>query len=276
MALAASERKRLQDMARRNRERLVEIAARCGGGHVGGSLSQAEILVALYCRHMKIDPRNPDWPERDRFILSKGHGGLGYAALLGDLGYFDPEELADFNKTHSRFGMHLDRHNVRGVEASTGSLGHGLGMAVGMALGARLQGWKWHTYCLVGDGECNEGIIWEAAMAASHYRLTNLTIIVDRNGLMIDGPTEQVMALEPFAEKWRAFGFKVLEINGHDFDEIGDAIEQSLAEKGRPVVIIAKTVKAKGVDFMENMASCHYASLDAETTAKALESIRRG
>jgi transketolase len=276
MVLEASERKRLQDMARRNRERIVEITEKCGGGHVGGALSQTDILVALYYKYMKIDPKNPNWPERDRFVLSKGHGGIGYAALLGDLGYFNREDLKDFNKMHSPFGMHLDCLKVRGVDASTGSLGHGLGIAVGMAIGARLQGMKWHTYCLVGDGECNEGSIWEAAMSASHYKLSNLITIVDRNGFMMDGPTEQVMALEPFADKWRAFGFKVLEINGHDFDQISDAIEQSLAEKETPVVIIAKTVKGKGVDFMENKASWHYAVLDSEMATKALESIRKG
>lgn len=275
MALDANTKQKLMDKARQIREEIVGITEACGGSHIGGALSQTDILVALYYHFMKIDPKNPKWEERDRFVLSKGHGGVGHAAILGDLNYFDKEELKDFNKTGSPFGMHLDKHKVAGVDASTGSLGHGFGIAVGMALGARVTKKDWHTYVVLGDGECNEGSIWEAAMSASNYKVTNLTVFVDRNMLMIDGPTEEVMRLEPFEDKWKAFGFKVLSINGHDFDEIADAIEQSHAETEKPVVIIANTKKGAGVDFMEDDAGWHYAGLDSEMSQKALEAIRK-
>ncbi len=274
MALEASERKRLEEKARTIREMIVDVTEKCGGSHVGGAMSQTDILVALYYKYMKIDPKDKDMPDRDRFILSKGHGGVGHAVILGELGFFDVEELNDFNKTGSPFGMHLDRLKVKGVDASTGSLGHGLGITIGMAMGARLQKQDWHTYCILGDGECNEGSVWEAAMSASHYKVTNMTTFVDRNRFCIDGCTEDVMALEPFAAKWEAFGWRVIEIDGHDFDQICDAIDASHAEKEKPVVIIAKTVKGKGVDFMENDPGWHYAGLDSEMAQKARESIR--
>lgn len=275
MPLDATEVKRLQDIARRIREDIVIVTEKCGGSHVGGAMSQTDILVALYYKYMTFDPQNPEAPNRDRFILSKGHGGVGHAVVLGDLGCFKREELYDFNKTGSPFGMHLDANKVRGVDASTGSLGHGLGIGVGMAMGARVTGQTWHTYVVLGDGECNEGSIWEAAMSASHYKVTNMTTFVDRNHLMIDGPTEDVMALEPFAAKWEAFGWRVLKIDGHDFRQIGEAIETSHAEKEKPVVIIANTVKGKGVDFMENQVKWHYAGLDSDMAQKALDAIRR-
>lgn len=275
MTLDAAERGRLQEIARRIRERIVVVTEKCGGSHIGGSLSQTDILVALYYKFMKIDPKNPALADRDRFILSKGHGGVGHAVVLGDVGFFPPDDLLEFNKTGSAFGMHLDAAKVKGVDASTGSLGHGLGIALGMAMGARLQGQTWWTYCVLGDGECNEGTIWESAMAASHYKVTNWTTFVDRNRLMIDGPTETVMGLEPFEDKWRAFGWNVISIDGHDYGQICSAIEASRQEKEKPTVVIANTVKGKGVDFMENIAGWHYAGLDSATAQKAIESIRR-
>jgi transketolase len=276
MPLDANELKRLKDRAKKIREDIVIVTEKCGGSHVGGSMSQTDILVALYHKFMTFDPKKPDDPNRDRFILSKGHGGVGHAVVLGDLGCFPKESLYDFNKTGSPFGMHLDANKVIGVDASTGSLGHGLGIGLGMAMGARLKGETWHTYVVLGDGECNEGSIWEAAMSASHYKVTNLTCFVDRNMLMIDGRTEEVMGIEPFRQKWEAFGWRVLEADGHDFNSLSDAIETSLAETEKPVVIIANTVKGKGVDFMENDVKWHYAGLDSEMAKKALESIRRG
>ena len=275
MPLEAGELKKLQDKAREVREEIVLVTEKCGGSHVGGALSQNDVLVALYYKYMKIDPSNPQLEDRDRFILSKGHGGVGHAVILGDLGYFDKKELDDFNKTGSPFGMHLDAHKVKGVDASTGSLGHGLGIGIGMAMGARLQGQDWHTYVMLGDGECNEGSIWEGAMSAAHHKVTNLTCFVDRNMLMIDGPTEEVMGLEPFAQKWEAFGWRVIEIDGHDYEQIGEAIEQSHAEKEKPVVVICNTIKGKGIDFMEGKASWHYAGLDSEMSKKSIDSIRR-
>jgi len=275
MPLDGAELKRLQDKAKTIREDIVYVTEKCGGSHIGGAMSQTDVMVALYYKFMKIDPKNPTWEERDRFILSKGHGGVGHAVVLADAGYYEKSLLDDFNKTGSPFGMHLDAKKVKGVDTSTGSLGHGLPIAVGMSLGARLQKQDWHTYVMLGDGECNEGSNWEAAMSAAHYKITNMTVIVDRNMLMIDGPTEDVMGLEPFNGKWEAFGFRVIEIDGHDYNQICDAIEQSHAETEKPVVIIAKTKKGKGIDFMEDKASWHYAGLDSEMAKKCLESIRK-
>ncbi len=275
MPLDAKEKKKLQEKARQIREDIVHITEKCGGSHVGGALSQTDILVILYHKFMKIDPKNPRWEDRDRFILSKGHGGVGHAAVLGDLEYFDKESLNDFNKTGSPFGMHLDMHKVQGVDASTGSLGHGIGLGVGMALGARVIGKDWHTYVVLGDGELNEGSVWEAAMSAAHYKVTNLTVFVDRNMLMIDGPTEEVMSLEPLDKKWEAFGWRVIAVDGHDFDQLNDAIEQSLAETEKPVVILANTVKGKGIDWMEGKVEWHYAGLDSDMAKKALDSIKK-
>src|SRR5512139_2022519 len=273
--LDAAERERLKAKARELRAQIVEVTYTCGGSHIGGSLSQHDILIALYYRYLKIDPSRPDWPQRDRFVLSKGHGGIGHAVILADTGYFDPELLADFNKTGSPFGMHLDRLKVAGVDCSTGSLGHGFPLAVGIALGARVQGHTYRTYCVIGDGECHEGAVWEAAMAAGHYKLTNLTAFVDRNKFCLDGPTEKVMTLEPLDKKFESFGWRVLKIDGHDFDQLCEAIETAQAEQDRPVMIIADTIKGKGVDFMENKTAWHYGGLDAEMRAKALESIKR-
>jgi transketolase len=273
MPLSPEEIQALQAKARELRCLMVDVTVWAGGAHIGGALSSADIFTALYYKYLRVRPEEPDWPDRDRFVLSKGHGGVGLAPVLADKGYFDRELLKEFNHFKSPFGMHLDGNKVPGVDASTGSLGHGLSMAVGMALGARFQKKSWRTYCLVGDGECDEGAIWEAALAAYHYQVDTLTTFVDRNQFMIDGPTEEVMSLEPLAEKWRAFGWVVQEIDGHDFAQISEAIESSQETKGKPVVIIAKTVKGKGVDFMENDVKWHYGSIDSELAAKAKASI---
>lgn len=272
--LSAKEKKRLETKARELREKIIEVTYTCGGAHVGGSLSQHDVLVAIYYKYLKFDPQRPDWEDRDRFILSKGHGGLGHAVILSDLGFFDPKLLDDFNKTGSPFGMHLDRLKVKGVDASTGSLGHGFPIAVGIALGARVTKKDFHTYVVVSDGECDEGSIWEAAMAGGHFKPTNLTAFVDRNRLSLDGPTEDVMTLEPLDKKFEAFGWRVLSINGHDYNEICSAIETSHAEKERPVMIIANTVKGRGVDYMENQTAWHYGGLDDNMKAMALASLK--
>jgi transketolase len=273
MALTPQEMKTLKEMARQARRDIVDITGWSGGAHIGGGLSVTDIMIILYYKYLNVKPQDPGWEDRDRFILSKGHAGVAYAAILARKGYFDFDQLKTFNKFKSPFGMHLDGNKVRGVDASTGSLGHGLPMAVGMALGARLQKKSWWTYCVLGDGECNEGTIWEAAMAASHFKLTNLVTIVDKNRLMIDGTTEEVMGLEPFADKWSAFGFIVKEANGHDFEDLAGAIEYAHTRPGKPVVIIANTVKGKGVDFMENQVKWHYGGLDTALVQKAHQSI---
>ncbi|MFO8048541.1 MAG: transketolase [Desulfosudaceae bacterium] len=273
MALSQEELNHLKEKARQLRKDIVDITGWSGGAHIGGGLSVADILVILYYHYLNIDPGNPDWEDRDRLILSKGHAGVAYAPILARKGYFDFELLKTFNKFKSPFGMHLDGMKVKGVDASTGSLGHGLSMGVGLALGARLQKKEWYTYCILGDGECNEGSVWEAAMAASHYKLTNLVTFVDKNKMMIDGRTEEVMDLEPFADKWRAFGFSVQEVDGHDFSALAEAIDFARSTTTGPVVIIADTVKGKGVDFMEDNVKWHYGGLDSELMEQARASI---
>lgn len=269
MPITDQEIRELQQHAKQLRKDIIDVTFWAGGAHIGGALSIVEILILLYYKYLHIDPNNPEMPERDRFILSKGHAGVGFAPMLARRGYFDFELLKDFNKFNSPFGMHLDGNKVKGADVSTGSLGHGLSMAVGMALGARLKGRSWRTYCVLGDGECNEGSVWEAAMAAAHYKTTNLITFVDRNKYSVDGPTETVMAIEPFADKWRAFGFIVKEVDGHSYAALSQAIEEAQAEKKAPVVIIAHTVKGKGVDFMEDDVRWHYGGLDSDKIIEA-------
>ena len=276
MALSMEEKQRLQDLARELRLTVIDVMAWSGGAHVGGSLSIIDILTILYFKYLKIDPANPQWEDRDRFILSKGHAAAGYIPVLAKRGYFPEETLKTFNHFGSPFAMHPDCNKVIGCDASAGSLGHGLSMAVGLGLGARYLKKGWKTVCLMGDGECGEGSIWEAAMSASNFKLGNVIGIVDRNRLMIDGKTEDVMALEPFADKWRAFGWDVVEIDGHDFDQLDEALSHAWAATDQPVLIMANTVKGKGVDFMENNVVYHYASADSELCAKAKASIMKG
>jgi len=273
MPITKEKIKALEEETRRLRKDIIDITGWSGGAHIGGALSVIDILAVLYYNYLDIDPANPQKQDRDRVVLSKGHAGVGYAALLARKGYFDFDLLKTFNKYKSPFGMHLDSLKVAGVDVSTGSLGHGLPMAVGLALGARVKKQSWYTYCILGDGECNEGSNWEAAMSASHFKLTNLITFVDRNRLMIDGMTEEVMALEPLVDKWKAFGFIVREINGHDFAEVSDAIEYAKAETGAPVLILANTVKGKGVDFMENDVKWHYGGLDTDMIERAKQSV---
>lgn len=269
MAITDQEVHELTKIARKVREDIIDVTGWSGGTHIGGSLSMVEIITILYWKYLRIQPHNPKWEDRDRFVLSKGHGGVGHAVVLALKGYFPPEELRDFNKSGSAFGMHLDCNKVAGVDCSTGSMGHGLSMAVGLALGARLLKKPWRTYCVMGDGECDEGSIWEAAMSAAHYKLDNLLGFVDRNGLSIDGPTEKVMGLEPFVDKWAAFGWKTLPVDGHDFKALAEAIDFAHEYKDGPVVIVAKTVKGKGVDFMEDKPAWHYGGLNTELVEKA-------
>lgn len=275
MALTEKEIATLTETAWKIRRDVVLTTQWAGGGHIGGGLSQVEILVALYFHYMKLDPENPQWEDRDRLVLSKGHGGVGLAPVLAERGFFSRELLKTFNHTGSPFGMHLDRLKVKGLDASTGSLGHGLPIAVGLALGARLQNKSWRTYCIMGDGELAEGSIWEGAMAAAHYKLSNLTGFVDRNMHCIDGCTEDVMAVEPIGDKWAAFGWNVLDCDGHDFMALGEAIEKAQQVEDKPTVIICRTVKGKGVDYMEDKPEWHYGGLDTVKAEEALKSIDR-
>ena len=275
MPCTDSEIREFSGIARELRLTIVDVMAWSGGSHIGGSLSIVEILTLLYFKYLNVRPNEPTWPDRDRFILSKGHAAAGYIPVLAKKGYFPHEELKSFNHFGSPFAMHPDSNKVIGCDASAGSLGHGLAMAVGMGLGARYQKKNFKTVCLLGDGECCEGSVWEAAMALSHFKLGNVITIVDRNKLMIDGNTEDVMALEPFADKWRAFGFEVIEVNGHSFAELSAALDKGWAATDKPVFILANTVKGKGIDFMENTAKWHYASADSELVEKCKASIMR-
>ena len=273
MALSPQEKQRLKDIARELRLTVIDVMAWSGGAHVGGSLSIIDILTILYFKYLDVNPADPQWDERDRFILSKGHAAAGLIPVLAKRGFFPEETLKTFNHFGSPFAMHPDSNKVIGCDASAGSLGHGLSMAVGMALGARQRKMPWKTVCLMGDGECCEGSVWEAAMSAPHFKLGNLIGIVDRNRFMIDGETEDVMPLEPFADKWRAFGWEVVEVDGHDLDQLDEALAKAWAATDVPVLILANTIKGKGVDFMENNVVYHYASADSELCARAKASI---
>lgn len=265
--------KMLESKANLLRRHVIKMTFQAGSGHPGGSLSSADIVTALFFKFMRHDPKNKDWPERDRFVLSKGHCAPVYYAALAESGYFPVEELVTLRKVSCRLQGHPCRTKTPGVEMSTGSLGQGLSIANGMALAARLDRLPYHVFCLCGDGEMQEGQIWEAAMFASHYKIDNITCIVDRNGLQIDGPTEKVMALEPLADKWRAFGWNVIEIDGNNMRMVLEALEMAKAHKGRPSVIIAKTVKGKGVSFMENNVAFHGKSTNKEETERALREL---
>ena len=276
MPIAPNEKQMLLDTARDLRLLIVDVMAWSGGAHIGGSLSITDILTILYFKYLKVDPKNPSWEDRDRFILSKGHAAAGYIPVLAKKGFFPEEQLKSFNHFGSPFAMHPDSNKVIGCDASTGSLGHGLSMAAGLGLGARYLEKSYKTVCLLGDGECCEGSVWEAAMSISHFKLSNVITVVDRNRLMIDGFTEDIMKLEPFADKWRAFGFEVIEINGHDFDQLDRAFEKAWAATDKPVMILTNTVKCKGIDFMENNVVYHYASGDSAVCEKAKASIMKG
>lgn len=263
----------LEIKANELRHLCLDTVVWAGSGHVGGSLSAMDILTVLYHKHLKIDPKNPQWEDRDRFILSKGHCGVGLAPVLAEKGYFDKELLKEYNHTGSPLGMHLDSRKVAGVDASTGSLGHGLPIALGIALATRVTKKDYMTYCLIGDGECDEGVIWEAAMSIAHYNVCNVITIVDRNNCMMDGKTEDIMKLEPFADKWKAFGFHVLEIEGNNIRAIDEALDIAKSTKDKPTVIIAHTTKGCGVNFMEDNYRWHYGGLDADKLKEAKESL---
>ena len=276
MPCSTEEIRDLTTLARELRLTSVDVMAWSGGAHVGGSLSIVEILTILYFKYLNVKTEEPQWPDRDRFILSKGHAAAGFIPVLAKKGFFPQEDLKSFNHFGSPFAMHPDSNKVVGCDASAGSLGHGLSMAVGLGLGARYLKKSFKTVCLMGDGECCEGSVWEAAMALSHFKLGNVISIVDRNRLMIDGGTEDIMGLEPFGDKWRAFGLEVIEVDGHNFGELAAALDRGWAATDKPVLILANTVKGKGVDFMENNVVWHYGSGDSELCEKAKLSIMKG
>ncbi len=261
-----------EELAGKARVDIIKAVYHAGSGHPGGSLSCADILTALYFGEMNIDPEQPDMPGRDRFVLSKGHAVPAQYAVLAERGYYDVEDMMSLRKLGSPFQGHGNMHKVPGIEMSTGSLGQGVSVAVGMALADKLDGTGARVYTLLGDGEIQEGLVWEAAMAASHYGLSDLTAIVDWNGLQIDGSNDDVMTVRPIDEKFRAFGWDVQVIDGHNFRQIFDALDKA-RETDRPSCIIAKTVKGKGVSFMEGEAGWHGKAPSEEQARQAVEEL---
>ncbi|MGE0057367.1 MAG: transketolase [Dehalococcoidia bacterium] len=262
----------LADAIKRARRNILEMIHAGGSGHPGGSLSSVEILAALYLKEMKHDPADAEWADRDRFILSKAHCVPVLYAFLAETGYISVDELKTFRHINSRLQGHSKYHSVPGVEMSGGSLGQGLSFSIGQCLAGRLDQRDYRVYCLMGDGEQDEGQVWEAAMACSHYGLDKLTVIVDRNGVQNDGYVIDIMRQEPLADKWRAFGFDVQEVDGHDVHAVIQAIENTKSATG-PSMIIAHTIKGKGVSFMQNTAAWHGKAPNDDELARALAEI---
>ena len=264
----------LKSFAAEVRLGILEGTHAAASGHPGGSLSVADIITYLYAKEMNVDPKNPKWEDRDRLVLSKGHTAPALYAALAQKGFFDKAEIKTLRQADSFLQGHPDMKNIPGVDMSTGSLGLGFSAACGMALSAKIDGKAHRVYAIVGDGESQEGQIWEAAMFAAHYNLDNLCLVIDWNGLQIDGPVAEVMNPTPYDTKLSAFGFNVICIDGHDFEQIGAAFEQAKNTKGRPTAIIAKTVKGKGVSFMENQVGWHGSAPNDEQYEKAVAEIR--
>lgn len=268
---------RLEKKADEMRRMAIQTAIWGGSGHIGGSLSAMDAMVTLYYRFMKIDSSNPEMEDRDRFILSKGHCAVGYAPILCDLGYFPVDELKIFNLTGAKVGMHLDCNKVKGADCSTGSLGHGLSLAVGFALAGRVKGIDYMNFVLTGDGELNEGSNWEAAMSAAQFKLSNVVVLADINKCMIDGRVDDEMKVEPVDKKFEAFGFNVIRVDGHNIKELNDAIEASIKNHqdggDKPTAIVMDTFKGEGVDFMKDNYLWHYGSLDEAMEKQANESL---
>jgi len=265
--------KEMEEIAKRLRRHIITMTGKAGSGHPGGSLSAVEIVTTLYFRLLRHKPSDPQWCDRDRFILSKGHAAPLLYAALAECGYFPVDELSTLRQLDSRLQGHTDRTVTPGVEMSAGALGQGLSFAIGIALAGRLNSQSYRAYVLLGDGECDEGQIWEGAMAAAHFKMDNLTAIVDNNGQQIDGWNRDVMNLDPFNKKWQAFGWHVIEVDGHDFTQLIDAFNQAKQVKGQPTVIIAHTIKGKGVSFMENNPDFHGKAPNAEEVAIALKEL---
>ncbi|MHB1131729.1 MAG: transketolase [Chloroflexota bacterium] len=265
---------RLQERAMAVREGIMVALHAAGSGHVGGSMSIADVLTALYFHTMRIDVKNPRWPERDRLVLSKGHANAVLTPVLAEAGFYDKELVKTFNHLNSPFGMHPDMRKIPGCDMSTGALGHGLAVGAGMALGARIQKQNFRVFVIMGDGELNEGSVWESAMAGAHFKLDNLIGIVDRNRFCLGSPTETAMVLEPLAEKWRAFGWAVQEIDGNDMGEIVDTFDRLPLMAGKPNLILANTVKGKGFSRAEDRCEWHYQNVTDDILQAALDELQ--
>ena len=263
----------LEKQAKVIRRGVIDQVYKAGSGHPGGSLSISDIMTVLYFNELNIDEKNPKWEDRDRVVLSKGHCVPALYSCLANRGFFDVSELAGFRKIESSLQGHPDMTKVPGVDMSTGSLGQGLSVAVGMALAGKLDKRNYRVYCLLGDGEIEEGEVWEAAMSANKYKLDNLCVIVDNNNLQIDGSIEEVMSSYPIDEKFKSFGFQIIKIDGHNIDEILKAFEVARNVKGKPTCIIAKTIKGKGISFMENQVGWHGKEPNEEKYRQAIKEL---
>ncbi len=267
---AAIDKAELDKLAKDFRYIITDMICKAGSGHLGGALSLVEIIITLYYRIMKTDPKNPHWDERDRLVLSKGHAGPVLYVALAHKGFFPKSWLGTLNKDGTRLPSHVDRIQTPGIDMTAGSLGQGLSCAIGIALAAKKDGKKHRVFCIIGDGESNEGQIWEAALFAGHHKLDNVVAICDYNKLQIDGRTDEVLTLEPLAEKWRAFGWEVFEMDGHDWDAVYDTIHRAIAVTGKPSMIIAHTVKAKCHCQYENQVSSHNIKVPDEATYRKI------
>ena len=263
----------LRGIAKKLRRHVITMIATAGSGHPGGSLSAADIVTALYFKIMRHNPLDPQWQDRDRFILSKGHAAPILYAALAECGYFPVDELVTLRKLGSRLQGHTDRNLTPGVEMSTGSLGMGLSFGIGVALAAKLDHLGYRTYVLLSDGECDEGQTWEAALSGAQFKLDNLVAIVDCNRLQLSGWTRDIMNLEPLNQKWQAFGWHTIDIDGHDFAQILSAFQEAQRIKGKPTTIIAHTIKGKGVSFMENNVNFHGKAPSPEEAERALKEL---
>jgi len=265
--------KKLEEIANRTRINVVKMIATSGTGHLGGSVSIAEILAVLYFHEMKIDPKNPEWEDRDRFVLSKGHACPALYATFAEVGYIPKDILPTLHQIDSILQMHPERGLCPGIEMSTGALGQGLSAAVGMAIGAKIKAKDIRVYALLGDGECNEGQIWEAAMSAPKYQLDNLTAIIDYNKFALSEAINKVMPLEPLYDKWLAFGWHVIEVNGHSVTQIINALDQAKQIKGKPTFIIAHTVKGRNISYIEDTWPSHSVSMTSEQVERTLKEL---
>jgi len=274
VTLTTDKTEKLKVKAKTIRQHIIRMISQAGSGHPGGSLSAVEILVALYFHKLKVNPKDPKWPERDRFLLSKGHAAPVWYAALAEAGFFPISQLDSLRKMGSILQGHPDMKRTPGVEMSSGSLGQGLSISNGIALAGKLDKKSYRVYVLLGDGECQEGQVWEAAMASAHYKLDNLVGLIDYNGLQIDGPIEKIMSPLPLTEKWIAFGWNVINVDGHDIKQIIEALDKAETVKGKPTMIICRTVKGKGVSFMENKHGWHGKAPSAQETETALKELQ--
>ena len=274
MAKSAPDLNALKAQAQELRQAILKMISNAGSGHPGGSLSMVELLVGLYWYTLRHDPKRPDWADRDLFLLSKGHGCPALYTVLAYQGYFPKEELMTLRKFPTRLQGHPERGSVPGIEIASGSLGQGLSMANGIAMADRLHGRARRIFCLMGDGEIQEGQVWEAAMTAPHHKLDSVCAIIDANQLQQNGPVKQIQDIEPLADKWRSFGWHAIEINGHDIGQVVKAYDEAETVKGKPQVIVARTVKGKGVSFMELNHAWHGVAPKPDELEKALKEVQ--